>query len=352
MEMQKLDLIITEARDDDCSDIHITEGVGISTRKYGQLQIMDNDFSESDIRKIILSSIQDDYDLKQYTDGKDLDFAYETPNGIRCRVNLYHQKKNFTACLRIMGSSIPTLESMVLPQKTLISLAEQPRGLVLVTGPTGSGKSTTLAAMIDYINRNHAEHILTIEDPIEFVYTEDKSIIHQREIGTDVESFSSALRSALREDPDVILVGEMRDYETISAAITAAETGHLVFGTLHTISAAESISRIIDVFPPHSQAQIRTQLASVLRGVISQTLIRKKDGNGRIAATEILIGNDAVANLIRSDKAHQMESTMMSGQAIGMHTLNMDLKRLVREGVITPEAAVKVSSNPAELKFM
>ena len=212
-----------------------------------------------------------------------------------------------------------------------------------ILGPTGSGKSTTLAAMIDYINRNRAEHIITIEDPTEFVYTEDKSMIHQREIGTDVESFAAALRSALREDPDIILLGEMRDYETISAAITAAETGHLVFGTLHTISAAESIGRIIDVFPPHSQNQIRTQLAAVLRGVVSQQLLPRKDGDGRIAATEILVGNDAVANMIRQDKTHQLETAMQSGQSVGMHTLNMDLARLVQEGLITEEAAKKCS---------
>ena len=349
--MKKIDNIITFSKDNDCSDIHITAGSGISCRKYGTLQRLSTDCNDEDLNEIILSMITDETEMAHYLSGQDLDFAYETEAGIRCRVNLYHQKGANCACLRIMGSSIPKLEDMVMPQQTLISLAEQPRGLVLVTGPTGSGKSTTLAAMIDYVNRNHAEHILTIEDPIEFVYKEDKSIIHQREIGTDVESFGAALRSALREDPDIILLGEMRDYETISSAITAAETGHLVFGTLHTISATDSINRIIDVFPPHSQAQIRTQLSSVLRGVISQQLVPKKDGNGRVAATEILIGNDAVANLIRQSKTHQMESTMQSGQAVGMHTLNMDLVRLVREDQITEEAALKCSSSPATLQF-
>lgn len=349
--MRKIDAVINFARDHDCSDIHITVETGICGRRYGTLHRFENNYTEQNIEEIILSMILNEQDMELYKNGKDLDFAYETENGIRCRVNLYHQKENHTACLRIMGSSIPKLEDMVMPQKTLISLAEQPRGLVLVTGPTGSGKSTTLAAMIDYINRNHAEHILTVEDPIEFVYTECKSLIHQREIGTDVDSFADALRSALREDPDIILLGEMRDYETISSAITAAETGHLVFGTLHTISAAESISRIIDVFPPHSQSQIRTQLASVLRGVISQQLLPKADGKGRIAATEILVGNDAVANLIRQDKTYQMESTMQSGQSVGMHTLNMDLVRLVKEGLITQETAMKCSSSPASLRF-
>lgn len=349
--MKRIDAVINFAKDSDCSDIHITVGSGICGRRYGALHRMESPYSDSDIAEAILSMINNETDLALYQKGKDLDFAYETENNIRCRVNLYHQKGNYCATLRIMGTTIPKLEDMAMPQETLISLAQQPRGLVLVTGPTGSGKSTTLAAMIDYVNRNRAEHILTIEDPIEFVYKEDKSIIHQREIGTDVESFAGALRSALREDPDIILLGEMRDYETISSAITAAETGHLVFGTLHTISAAESISRIIDVFPPHSQSQIRTQLASVLRGVVSQQLLPKADGKGRIAATEILIGNDAVSNLIRQDKAHQMESAMQSGQSVGMHTLNMDLIRLVKEGLITQDTALKCSSSPTSMNF-
>lgn len=341
--MKRIDMIIQFSEKSNCSDIHITAGSGIVGRHYGVLRRLENQYTEEDLNEIILSMISNEEDLKRYIAGSDLDFAYQSEVGLRCRVNLYHQKGKFVASLRIMGARIPKLEEMALPQDTLISLAEQPRGLVLVTGPTGSGKSTTLAAMIDYINRNRAEHIITIEDPTEFVYTEDKSMIHQREIGTDVESFAAALRSALREDPDIILLGEMRDYETISAAITAAETGHLVFGTLHTISAAESIGRIIDVFPPHSQNQIRTQLAAVLRGVVSQQLLPRKDGDGRIAATEILVGNDAVANMIRQDKTHQLETAMQSGQSVGMHTLNMDLARLVQEGLITEEAAKKCS---------
>ncbi len=341
--MKKIDSIIRFAERNNCSDIHITAGSGIVGRQFGTLRRLENHYLEDEVNDIILSMISNKEDLRLYKEGKDLDFAYQTEHGLRCRVNLYHQKSRYVASLRIMGAVIPRLEEMDMPQSTLIALSEQPRGLILVTGPTGSGKSTTLAAMIDYINRNRAEHIITIEDPTEFVYTEELSMIHQREIGKDVESFAAALRSALREDPDIILVGEMRDFETISAAITAAETGHLVFGTLHTISAAESIGRIVDVFPPHQQNQIRTQLASVLRGVVSQQLLLRKDGNGRIAATEILVGNDAVANLIRQDKTHQLETAMQSGQAVGMHTLNMDLARLVREELITPEAAQKCS---------
>jgi len=218
-----------------------------------------------------------------------------------------------------------------------------------VTGPTGSGKSTTLAAMIDYINRRRAEHILTIEDPIEYVYHQDKSLIHQREVGMDVKDFASALRSALREDPDVILVGEMRDYETISAALTAAETGHLVMSTLHTTGAAQTIDRIVDACPASAQNQIRTQLAGILKGVITQCLMPRDDREGRVAATEVLIGTDAALNLIRENKCHQMNTIMQSGMSKGMHTLNGDLARLVKIGKISVESARKYSNDLHDL---
>lgn len=349
--MESIDSIINFAKENDCSDIHITSGSGISVRKYGSLQRVNDNSVDNNFDTIILSMINSEANTTQYIAGQDLDFTYESKNGIRCRVNLYHQKGHYAASLRVIGNQIPKLEEMQLPVSTLVSLAEQPRGLILVTGPTGSGKSTTLAAMMDYINRNHAEHIITIEDPVEYLYTEDQSIIHQREVGSDTSSFAAALRSALREDPDIILVGELRDHETISAALTAAETGHLVFGTLHTTSAAESVSRIINVFPPHGQTQVRNQLASVLKGVVSQQLLPKKDGSGRVAATEILIGTDAVLNMIRQDKTYQVESNMQSGQAFGMHTLNMDLVRLVNEGTITEETALHCSSTPSSLQF-
>ena len=262
---------------------------------------------------------------------------------------MFCQQGRAAATLRLLNDSIPTLAQLGLPP-VLEKLAEEPRGLILVTGPTGSGKSTTLAAMIDHINATRPDHILTIEDPIEYVYTGKQSIIHQREVGRDVPSFAAALRSALREDPDVILVGEMRDYETISAAVTAAETGHLVMSTLHTIGAAQTIDRIIDVCPAGAQNQIRSQLASVLRGVITQQLLPLSTGQGRCAATEILVGTDAVANLIREDKCYQVGTVMQSGAAMGMHTLNGDLSRLVMTGRITAEAALRCSPNKSDLK--
>ena len=343
-----VDELIEYAKNNNCSDIHITSLGEISMRQYGKLRKIKSDFTKEQLDQMILDML-DEEQTEEYEKGKDLDFAYETvKSNIRCRVNTYHQRGTYAACLRIMGSSVPTLESLNLPE-VICSLAEQPRGLVLVTGPTGSGKSTTLAAMIDYINRTRAEHILTIEDPIEYIYTPERSTIHQREVGRDVGSFSDALRSALREDPDVILVGEMRDFETISAAITAAETGHLVMSTLHTTGAADTVNRIIDAFPPHSQNQIRTQLASVLRGVVTQNLIPLASGEGRVAATEILVGTDAIANLIRSDKVFQIDSALQTGVQEGMHTLNMNLKELIDKGMITQEMALKRSNNPKAL---
>ncbi len=280
--------------------------------------------------------------------GDDLDFAIQTPEGLRCRVNVFRARGQLGAVLRLLNSDAPSLDDMNLP-KVLKSLVNEPRGLILVTGPTGSGKSTTLAAMINEINNNKPVHILTIEDPIEYVYKQNMATIRQREVGTDVKDFQAALRSALREDPDVILIGEMRDYETISLALTAAETGHLVMGTLHTTSAPQTIDRIIDACPPHAQEQVRAMLATTLRGVICQCLIPLAQGSGRVAATEVLIGTDAAMNLIRTNKCHQLVSAMQMGKALGMHTLNSDLARLVREGMITKDAALEHSVDKGEL---
>jgi twitching motility protein PilT len=280
--------------------------------------------------------------------GSDVDTSYETDCGVRCRVNVFHQRQFMTAAIRLLNDKIPTFDELYLPEP-LRNLANEPRGLILVTGPTGSGKSTTLAAMIDYINDTRASHILTIEDPIEYVYKQKKALIHQRNVGEDVDSFSLALRSAMREDPDVILVGEMRDFETISAAITAAETGHLVLSTLHTTGAATTVDRIIDVFPPHSQHQIRTQLAAVLKGVVTQTLLPRSSGTGRVAAFEIMIGTDAVSTQIREGKGHQLNSTIQTGGKQGMILLDDYLANLVRVGTITREAALEKATNKTEL---
>jgi len=340
--------IILEARRLGTSDIHISEGIPLLFRINGNLQTAPLQFSDEETRQLILSMLTETQkeDLNRIIDA---DFAVQTSDGHRQRVNVFRQSRGLAATIRLLNGTIPSLEQLGLPE-VLKTLAGEPRGLILVTGPTGSGKSTTLAAMIDYINSTRAEHILTAEDPIEYVYEKKLSVIHQREVGRDVSSFSAALRSALREDPDVILVGEMRDYETITAAVTAAETGHLVLSTLHTTGAAQTIDRIIHVCPPEGQRQIRTQLSGMLRGVITQCLIPTADGRGRVAATEILTGTDAALNLIRENKCHQMNTVMQSGAALGMHTLNADLARLVQQRRISRENAYKYSNDKRELE--
>ena len=270
------------------------------------------------------------------------------PDGLRIRANVYHQRNNLAASVRILQQTIPTFEKLGLPA-AIRQMAETPRGLVLVTGPTGSGKSTTLASIVNYINMNSARHIMTIEDPIEYVYPHNKAMIHQREVGKDVESFSLALRSALREDPDVILVGEMRDYETISAAITAAETGHLVLSTLHTTSAAQTVERIIDASPLEAQEQIRAQFANVIRGVFTQQLLPLKDGNGRVLASEVMLATPAITNLIRESKTIQIPSMLQQSRAQGMSTMNDALADLVRRDLVSIIEAKKVSPDAQSL---
>lgn len=329
------------ARNSKASDIHISEGLPLMFRIDGHLAEAPVQLSAAETRSLILSLMDEAHREAITSERIDADFALVAPDGTRSRVNVFYQQGRAAATLRLLNDSIPTLEELAMPP-VLTKLADEPRGLILVTGPTGSGKSTTLAAMID--------HIITIEDPIEYVYQGRCSLIHQREVGADVRSFASALRSALREDPDVILVGEMRDYETISAAVTAAETGHLVMSTLHTIGAAQTIDRIIDVCPAGAQNQIRGQLAAVLRGVITQQLLPLAVGKGRCAATKILVGTDAVANLIREGKCYQIPSILQSGAALGMHSLNADLARLVSTGRITREAAERCATNKSDLK--
>jgi twitching motility protein PilT len=293
--------------------------------------------------RILSSEQQKQLELK-----RQLDFSYSIPGLARFRVNVYFQREAIGAAFRLIPTELKTLEELGIPS-SLHQLAEKPRGLVLVTGPTGSGKSTTLAALIDEINRNRSEHILTIEDPIEFLHRHKRCIVNQREIGPDATSFADALRAALRQDPDVILVGEMRDLETISTALTAAETGHLVFGTLHTQSAPSTIDRIIDVFPAEQQEQVRIQIASSLQGVVTQALLPTADGMGRVPALEILLPDDAVRNLIRQGKVEQIYSVMQTNTTRGMQTMEQSLADLIQRQVVTLEVGLTRSSRPAQL---
>ena len=346
----KMEQLILDARRVKASDIHVTEGMPVWYRVHGKLAKSQLQFSREELRALLIGSM-DERQKEIFASGRDVDFALEISDGSRQRVNIFRQQHQVAATIRLLNTEIPTLEQLKMPTR-LYQMAQQPRGLILVTGPTGSGKSTTLAAMIEHINQNSDRHIITIEDPIEYKYQCKKSLIHQREVGEDVGSFADALRSALREDPDVILVGEMRDYETISAALLAAETGHLVLSTLHTTGAAQTVERIIDACPTGSQNQIRIQLAATLKGIVSQCLIPcgEVDGVARIAGTELLVATDAILNLIREGKTHQISSMMQAGGNVGMHTLNMDLSRLMRQGYITKERAREYTNNPAELE--
>lgn len=331
----------------EASDVHITVGTACAIRRYGELEILPDVPTAEESRDMILESLNAEQ-TERVLNGEDLDFALFARNGYRLRANVYHQRNNLAASYRILNLQIPSFDELDIP-KAVQKLIDEPRGLVLITGPTGSGKTTTMASMIDYINHTKNLHVMTIEDPIEYVYYHAKSMIHQREVGKDVESFAKAVRSALREDPDIIMVGEMRDYETISAAISAAETGHLVISTLHTTSAAQTIERILDAYPPHAQGQARTQLANVLRGVVTQILVPKRDGEGMVLATEVLLNNDAVGAQIRDNKTHQIQSTIQGNMAMGMHTLETDLKRLMGSFQIDRADALAVANNPKEL---
>ncbi|MEW9053304.1 MAG: type IV pilus twitching motility protein PilT [Neobacillus sp.] len=337
---EKIDNILRAALEFKASDVHLTVGVppvfriNGDMKRYGKDILLPEDTEE--IAKITIP--EDMYEL--FKEKGELDYSYGVPGLSRFRVNAYHQRKSVSLALRVVASKTPTLEDLDLPD-IVAKLVEKPQGLILVTGPTGSGKSTTLASMIDYVNRNMRKHIVTLEDPIEYLHKHGNSIIDQREVGFDTKSYANGLKGALRQDPDIILVGEMRDLETIGIAITAAETGHLVLGTLHTSSAPATINRIIDVFPPAQQPQIRVQLASVLVGVISQRLFPTVDKKGRRAATEVLVNNPAIANLIRAEKIHQIQSTMQTSRAQGMHTLEMSIRDLLERNVIQKEVAVK-----------
>ena len=320
------------------SDLHLSSGLPPMIRVNGDVRRINlPPMEHKDVHGMVYD-IMNDSQRKQYEEVLECDFSFEIPNLARFRVNAFNQNRGASAVFRTIPSKVLTLEELNAP-KIFKEIADQPRGIVLVTGPTGSGKSTTLAAMVDYINENQYAHLLTIEDPIEFVHTSKRCLINQREVHRDTLSFNNALRSALREDPDVILVGEMRDLETIRLALTGAETGHLVFGTLHTSSAAKTIDRIIDVFPAEEKDMVRAMLSESLRAVIAQTLLKTKDGSGRVAAHEIMIGSPAIRNLIRENKVAQMYSAIQTGQSMGMQTLDQCLADLVRRNVVSVSEA-------------
>lgn len=335
------------------SDLHLSAGLPPYIRISGHLTPTDYPPLTPEQCQRLIFSMLNNTQRKQLEQTWELDCSYGVRGLARFRVNVYKDRGTYAACLRALSTKIPSMDILGLPQ-IVTDLAQKPRGLILVTGPTGSGKSTTLASMINHINMTRAEHILTIEDPIEFVYEPIKSLIHQRQIGEDSKSFANALRASLREDPDVILVGEMRDLETISLAITAAETGHLVFGTLHTSSAAQTVDRMVDVFSPDQQQQIRVQLSNSLVAVLSQTLIPKanpKPGEfGRVMAQEIMVVTPAIANLIREGKTAQIYGAIQTGGKVGMQTLEMTLASLYNSGAITFDHAMAKTSRPDELQ--
>lgn len=338
MDINDLLEIVVEQK---ASDLHLTVGLPPILRLHGQLTRMDLPvLGEADTCELIGQLLEGKPILmEKFREKGEVDFSYALQDIGRFRVNVFKQRGSWATALRLVGVDIPTMETLGLPRKILESLSNHTRGLILVTGPTGSGKSTTLATMIDYMNQSRREHILTLEDPIEYLHKHKNCMINQREIGFDTNSYANALRAALREDPDIILVGEMRDQETISTAITAAETGHLVLSTLHTIGAAQTVDRIIDVFPPHQQQQIRVQLANILKGVISQQLLPRCDIKGRCVALEIMIGNSAIANLVREGKTHQIYSQIQTGTLTGMVTMDASLAKHYKEGHISLETA-------------
>ncbi len=337
MEIKEL-LVITKEKD--ASDLHLNVGVPPVLRINGKLEKLNLPELTSQNTHEMIYSILNERQKGDFEKYGELDLSYELANVARFRINVFKHRRGEGAAFRLIPEKIKTLSELNLP--TIISsFTEKDKGLVLVTGPTGSGKSTTIAALIDIINKNRYDNIITIEDPIEFIYSHKNCLVSQREIGSHTKSFASALRNVLREDPDVILVGEMRDLETISMTLTAAETGHLVFSTLHTINAAETVERIIDVFPPHQQNQVRMQLAGSILGIVAQTLMPTLDGTGRVPALEVMIANPAIRNLIREGKVYQIPSTIQISKKDGMQSLDQSLKDLVMEGKISREDAIR-----------
>lgn len=349
--MSKIEDILREAKEKGASDVHITVGLPPKMRLNGKLIAMDNyeKMLPPDTKEIADEVMNDKQKAKLEENGQH-DMSFSIPGVGRYRLNVFKQRGSIAMAFRVVATQIPSAESLGIPD-TVIDLYNKKRGLVLVTGPTGSGKSTTLASIIDMINNSREAHVITLEDPIEFTYQHRMSIVNQREIGTDSNSYANALRAALREDPDVILVGEMRDLETISTAITAAETGHLVLSTVHTIGASNTVDRLIDVFPPHQQQQIRIQLASVLEAIISQQLIPNADGVSRTAAFEVLHVNSAVRNLIREGKSHQLITVMQTNRKMGMITMDEAILQLYRDQKITRDMAVQFAQDPDTMQM-
>lgn len=337
----ELDSLLRAMVEANASDLHLTVGAPPMIRRTGSLVPLEGqaEIGQDNLQRT-LYNILTQRQRETFESKLELDFSYSVRGLARFRVNFYKQRESVGAAFRVIPYEIKPLEDLGVPG-VVANFAGLPRGLVLVTGPTGSGKSTTLASIVDLANRTRADHIMTVEDPIEFLHRHKKSIVNQREVGADTHSFASALKHVLRQDPDIILVGEMRDLETISVALTAAETGHLVFATLHTQDAAQTVDRIIDVFPPEQQQQVRTQLAGALQGVVSQTLCKRTGRPGRIVATEVMIGTPAIRNLIREGKTHQIYSAMQAGQQLGMHTMDQHLADLVRTNQISYDTGLE-----------
>jgi twitching motility protein PilT len=331
------------------SDIHVTVGLPPVLRINGELITLEEDRLRPEATKTLVYEALSEKLVNILEEKGEVDTSFSSPGIGRYRINAYKQRGSYGMALRIIPLKVPSIESLGLPA-VVKDLASLPRGLILVTGPTGSGKSTTLASMINLINQERKCHILTLEDPIEYLHKHNKSIINQREIGSDSLSFGNGLRAALRQDPDVILVGEMRDLETISIALTAAETGHLVLSTLHTVGSAKTIDRVIDVFPPHQQQQVRVQFASVIQAIVSQQLLPKADGSGRVAAFEIMIATTGIRNLIREDKIHQIDSSIQTGAKFQMQTMDNYLLDLCKRGSITKEVTLMQAINPENIK--
>ena len=347
--MISMEELLREAKDRKASDLHITVGVPPILRINGDLQYLDQERLMPEMTSVIVESIMSSKQKEHFDEYGEVDFSFSIASIGRFRVNAFRQRGSVAAALRLVDSEIPDPVKLGLPP-SIIDLYTKKRGLILVTGPTGSGKSTTLASLIGQINKTRKCHVITLEDPIEYLHAHNKSIVNQREMGLDSMSYSNALRAALRQDPDVILVGEMRDLETISIAVTAAETGHLVLSTLHTTGAVSTIDRVIDVFPPHQQQQIRIQLAAVLQAVVSQQLVPTKDNKGRVAAFEILHINQAVRNLIREQKTHQILSIMQTNKRMGMQTMDDALLDLMRMDNITKEQALIFAADPGGIE--